>query len=134
MTGKHCSARNRRYVGAAVAFLAAVALILFYRMAVELTGHMPVCLFKWATGWSCPGCGSQRAFDSIMHGELWQALAFNYFLPLGVLYLLLLGAGYLWQDTPHGSTLYRRVTSPAVLLVLVALILAWTVVRNLYGV
>jgi hypothetical protein len=25
----------------------------------------------------CPGCGSQRAFSSLLHGELWQAANYN---------------------------------------------------------
>ena len=95
---------------------------------------MPVCMFRWATGWSCPGCGSQRALDALLHGDVAQAVTFNFFLPLGVLYLLLLGIGYLWQDTPRGGALYRLLTSPPLLLTLTALILLWTLLRNLWGI
>ena len=37
-----------------------------------------VCLIKWTTGWSCPGCGLGRSFVAMSAGDLegaWQAHA-----------------------------------------------------------
>jgi hypothetical protein len=36
----------------------------------------PHCLVQRLTGWSCPGCGTSRAFAAIIHGDVagaWQA-------------------------------------------------------------
>src|SRR5450432_3829265 len=37
----------------------------------------PRCIFYSLTGLYCPGCGSQRAFSSLLHGDLWQAIRYN---------------------------------------------------------
>lgn len=42
------------------------------------------CPFKYATGYHCPGCGSQRAIYQLAHGNLGSAFSFN---PLMVLSL-----------------------------------------------
>lgn len=37
----------------------------------------PPCLWRAATGWLCPGCGSARAIHALMHGHLNAALHTN---------------------------------------------------------
>lgn len=37
----------------------------------------PKCPFFTLTGFYCPGCGSQRAFHALLHGQLVQAAGFN---------------------------------------------------------
>lgn len=37
----------------------------------------PPCPFHALTGFYCPGCGSQRAFSALVHGELISALHYN---------------------------------------------------------
>lgn len=34
---------------------------------------VPLCIFKWLTGFDCPGCGMTRAFLFIGHGRLADA-------------------------------------------------------------
>jgi hypothetical protein len=41
---------------------------------------MPKCPFKMITGFSCPGCGIQRALYAIMHGNIKEAIV-RYVLP-----------------------------------------------------
>lgn len=95
---------------------------------------MPGCLFKLATGWSCPGCGSQRAFQALLHGHLCEAVEFNLLLPIGAAYLGMLGACYLFAGNRRMQALYRRITSPATLIAIAAVTAAWTVVRNIAGI
>lgn len=95
---------------------------------------MPKCLFRLATGWSCPGCGSQRALHALLHGNLREALEMNLLLPAGITYLILLGAGYLFAENRTIRKLYTRITSPRALLAVAAVIAAWTAARNLAGI
>ena len=41
---------------------------------------MPKCPFKLITGFSCPGCGIQRAVHAILHGEFAEGIKYNYYL------------------------------------------------------
>jgi hypothetical protein len=50
----------------------------------------PACVFHAATGFDCPVCGTSRGIHALVHGEWLQALGFN---PFTVLLLLWLG-GY----------------------------------------
>lgn len=52
----------------------------------------PRCPFYVLTGWYCPGCGSQRALHSLLHGKIGQAVNFNLML---VLYLPLITVHFL---------------------------------------
>lgn len=62
---------------------------------------LPTCLFKRATGWPCPTCGSTRAMVSLLHGHIGDAIALN---PLMVLLVLL---------TPVTVLVSRGVSAPS---------------------
>lgn len=49
--------------------------------------EVTVCLFKHATGFACPSCGSTRSVLSILHGDFGTALFLN---PLGYLGVLIM--------------------------------------------
>jgi hypothetical protein len=53
-------------------------------------GAFAVCPFKSATGAPCPGCGSLRTLDALVHGDLLRAVRMN---PLTA---LALGAAAAW--------------------------------------
>ena len=53
-------------------------LMLLYFFADARYSHIfPRCIFYSLTNFYCPGCGSQRAFSSLLHGELLQAFNYN---------------------------------------------------------
>lgn len=93
-------------------------------------GPLPVCPTKALLGIDCPGCGSLRMLYSLMHGNLLAAVRFN---ALGLVAVALLVWAYLaWT---YGRLTGRRIRSwqhqrwaPAVTLALIA---AWSVVRNI---
>jgi len=41
------------------------------------TGFFPICMFRFLTGYQCPGCGSTRALHQILHGHLVAAFMLN---------------------------------------------------------
>mgnify|MGYP003289701947 CR=1 FL=1 len=41
------------------------------------TGLFPVCLFRFVTGYTCPGCGSTRAMHQLLHGHVEAAFMLN---------------------------------------------------------
>ncbi len=41
------------------------------------TGFFPVCVFRFLTGLTCPGCGTTRALHAILHGQFETAFMLN---------------------------------------------------------
>ena len=52
------------------------------------TGLFPVCLFRFLTGYQCPGCGSTRAMHQLLHGHVVAAFELNPFFLLAMPFLL----------------------------------------------
>ena len=41
------------------------------------SGFFPICLFRYFTGFTCPGCGTTRALHQILHGHFLTAFTLN---------------------------------------------------------
>jgi uncharacterized protein DUF2752 len=41
------------------------------------SGFFPICLFRFFTGFTCPGCGTTRALHQILHGHFLNAFMLN---------------------------------------------------------
>lgn len=52
-------------------------LLLYFFADARYSTIFPKCIFYSLTGLYCPGCGSQRAFSSLLHGDLGQAISYN---------------------------------------------------------
>lgn len=90
---------------------------------------LPPCLFRTVTGLDCPGCGLSRGLRQLVRGHVGAALDHNVLLVVAVplvayLYLAWLGAAF-------GLRLPRLVPGPRTARVVVALAVAFAVVRNL---
>ena len=71
------------------------ALLLFYYFFdPQSYSFLIKCPFKTITGLDCPGCGSQRALHSLLHGELGKAFSYN---PLFIIALPYVFAGILFE-------------------------------------
>ncbi len=74
-----------------IIILLAIALVcgvLLYGLNPSQHLLMPKCAFKALTGWSCPGCGFQRAAHAFFHGHFIEAISYNYYMAYTVPYLL----------------------------------------------
>jgi hypothetical protein len=90
--------------------------------------HLPLCPFHAATGWWCPLCGGLRAAAALARGHLATAVHYN------VVFVAALPAvAIYWLDwllrSRRGLTA-RALNRPA-LITLVAVGVAFTVIRNL---
>ena len=85
----------------------------------------PGCPFKLLTGWNCPACGGLRMAHDLLHADLSAAVVDNVFLLVGLPSL----AFWMLLRMRQGRPVFGPVTAT----VLVALTVAWTVVRNLPG-
>lgn len=62
--------------------------IIYYLFNPAKYGFFPKCPFHTLTGLDCPGCGSQRAIYSLLHGDLRQAISYNLLLVISLPFLL----------------------------------------------
>lgn len=92
----------------------------------------PQCPVKLLTGYSCPGCGVQRAFHALLHGNLGQALAYNYFFVLSVPYFILACIAFILKEK---FTKFEKIVEGRTLaLIYVVCYCVWFVVRNVLGI
>lgn len=123
---EHRSSRNRLSAGAGSGALLAGALGYIGLVDPHNTNSIyPLCPFKLLTGWNCPFCGGLRMTHDLLHGDLAASINDNIFLLVGI--PIFVG----WVLIRH------RVGKPAmpmpVLLTIMAMAIAWTVLRNLPG-
>jgi len=73
------------------------------------TGLFPVCLFRFVTGYTCPGCGSTRAMHQLLHGHVVAAFELNPLFLVAIPFLLYALVRYsvtvLRGDVPRQNTL-----------------------------
>lgn len=116
-----------------LALLAVVALAaVLYVVDPAQSSAAPKCLVKTLTGYSCPGCGLQRAVHAFLHGDIVQAARYNLFLLIAVPWFL---AVVVSDCLLHGAARRRwqRVTHSNVLIYgYIALYFIWWIVRNVY--
>ena len=123
---------NRILVVLFAAVLFPVGAALLYGYAPGEHTFYPRCMFFWATGLHCPGCGGTRCVHALLHLDFAQALAYN---PLLVVFSpLLIGAlfcsGYtMWTGKRVGS--YR--TPGWAVAILLGVLIAYWILRNIPG-
>ena len=80
----------------------------------------PPCLFRTASGWLCPGCGSARAIHALMHGHVSAALQSNALavgaMPMAAADLVLRLRGHGGLSTQHVPPMYVRALAVAIVL------------------
>lgn len=123
------TAVTRRTVLITAACIAAAGLTVLYSTVDPSTNLYPRCSFKMLTGLSCPGCGSQRALHALLNGHLAEAFRFNALFIVEIpLIALLLGLRY---SGKRGSRLRHVLGTQTFILLILATIIIWTVVRNI---
>lgn len=118
-----------RIAATAVAVLVAVIICIYYYGHDPSAGGAPRCMFRIFTGYDCPGCGSQRAIHSLLHGHPLQAWHYNPFIffavPIGALYLFI----ETWRD--RFPRLYTAANRPTILILIAVSVVLWWILRNL---
>ncbi|WP_157957307.1 DUF2752 domain-containing protein [Winogradskyella tangerina] len=89
----------------------------------------PKCPFHQLTGFHCPGCGSQRALNKILNGDIIGGIRHNYLIPFAVFVILYQLIYYLITKytTKTMKNIFHNAKVTNVILILV--ILFW-VLRN----
>lgn len=121
---------RRRIIAAAIAVGAVVFACIYYFVSPE-SGGLPQCVLYRFTGLKCPGCGTQRFVHAALHGRWAEALEYNWFIPV----LLIFIAVMIWVELTSAShpRRYARFYRPAMIWGFLGALLLWAVVRNIFG-
>ena len=92
-------------------------------------GHYPVCPLLHYTGVYCPGCGGLRGAYALVHGHLRTALGCNALAVAG--YAVFAVVWVAWTVRALRGKSFEPALRPVYVWALGALVLAFTVVRNL---
>ena len=90
---------------------------------------MPKCPIHVLTGFDCPGCGSQRALHSLLHGDLAGAARANAILFFFVPLLLLLATAEI--NRKRWPRFHKAMLHPGVIFGILAVVVCWTIARNI---
>ena len=126
---KSNAGRRLNLVPAIILVLAAAAALLYYFIDPGQSLWMPKCPVKMLTGLECAGCGSQRALHALLHGDIAGAFGHNPLLLVMLPYLLLLALCE--SGLSRSRRLQRMLYHPVTLYAAVALIILWTILRNM---
>lgn len=108
-----------------------VAVVVLFFLDPSQHALMPKCVFKLLTGYSCPGCGFQRAVHAFLHGDVMGAVRFNLFLVVGVPYLLIVAVASIIPKTERTAAFRRFAFHKCWVYLYVTLFCIWWVVRNI---
>lgn len=108
--------------------LATVGAVWLYFHNPEHEPLAPKCVFWKYTGWRCPGCGSQRAIYWTLHGEFEKAFKTNALFYPALLYLAVYGLSL----KQHWVRMYNNLTSQFALYTFTVVIIAFTILRNVF--
>ncbi|WSU71020.1 DUF2752 domain-containing protein [Streptomyces sp. NBC_01102] len=124
-------ASRLRRLATPVGLMAVVVGAFGYVAAVDPNepGHYPVCPLLRFTGVFCPGCGGLRSAHAFAHGDLVAALGANALAVVG--YVVLAAVWLLWMVRASRGQPLRIGLGPVGLWGLGALLLVFSVVRNL---
>ena len=92
------------------------------------------CPWRLLTNTQCPGCGFQRAFHCLLHGEVGKALQYNYFFILSIPYAVMVVLATWFNQSHVFDKLHTFVFHRYTLKTYVVVYVAWWVIRNIYGI
>lgn len=98
----------KRYRNALFATLALIVAIILGRLPESASQFFPKCIFHSLTGIPCPGCGTTRVWQYLMHGEIYNALYTNpVSLVLEVAFVVCVA--WMWIDSIRGTKTHYKV-------------------------
>lgn len=117
--------------GIVLIVIAAFLAIYVYATFDPATVSFPQCHFYRLTGLRCPGCGSQRALHQLLHLRVGAAFQYNACLVLFIPVILFL----LFADVTRYKfpKLYFASRNPVLSWSILAVILLWWILRNVFG-
>jgi hypothetical protein len=121
---EHNTTKSPRWLVWILLSAGAVLAVILFAFDPSQTSFYPICVFKKATGYSCPACGCLRASHQLLHGNIGTAFHLN------ALFIIAMPIGALlaFQNIFHKRIINRPAYIGWTLLVLFVL---FGILRNL---
>lgn len=129
-----------KFCGKIIAFtfvsilLSVVAIFVYFNFSPTESRWFPQCFFKMLTGWSCPSCGVQRAFHSLLHGYWREALSYNYFFVISIPYAILICMAYGLRRMKRAGHVSNMFEHKSLAMIYVSCFFAWFIMRNILNI
>jgi hypothetical protein len=105
--------------------------LLYFFIDARYTTFFPQCPFHSLTGLYCPGCGSQRAISSLLHGDILQAISFNILLVISIPFISYSAAIHCINAFTKFQMQQRIFYSPIFVKVVFVIVALFWVTRNI---
>ncbi len=90
------------------------------------------CTLLYLTGFYCPGCGGQRSLHSLLHGQIFTALHYNFLFVIGLPFLIYLYYIVVQQYIVKSEKYQTKVIiSSNFAWIFLAIIVIYTILRNI---
>lgn len=125
---------NRKNIAiSGVVILLSVVTVFAYGNYSPTDGDMwfPQCPFKLLTGWSCPGCGIQRAIHAFLNRQWSEALSYNYFFVISVPYSIIVCMAYGLRKLHKADRISAIFEHRILAMIYVYCFFAWFIIRNI---
>ena len=124
------SKRRMALIAVAAAFALMVAAVYFF-YDPSTSRFFPRCPFLMATGMKCPGCGSQRAVHDLLNGDVAAAARHNAMMVAFIPVLAVYAAAEFRRT--RAPRFYAALNAPAMVWTIFAVVMAWWIARNIFG-
>lgn len=104
---------------------------LYFFFDARYYSFFPRCMFYTLTGFLCPGCGSQRAVSSLLHGDIRQALHFNVLVVASFPFILFSYTLNVLNAFKTAPLIQKIFYSPLFVKIVLAVVLLFFVLRNI---
>lgn len=104
--------------------------IIYYFFNPSSNALFPKCPFLTLTGFTCPGCGSQRAIHSLLHLNVADAIKCNLLLVLSLPIITVLFYAELKRKS--NPAFYIKVHQTKYIWLYFSLVIIWWIVRNIF--
>ena len=85
--------RNRLYAFVLALCTAGYGWLAFHQLTAVSEKGIRFCFLITVTGFPCPACGTTRAVDALLQGQVWEAIQWN---PFGVPVAIIMIAAPFW--------------------------------------
>lgn len=108
------------------------AILIFYRLNPVDYWFMPKCPIKLLTGLNCPGCGFQRALHAVLHGNVTEAISYNFFFVYAIPYFFSFIVVWLMPNCRARAYIKGVIEHKYVLYFYITTFVLWFIIRNIY--
>lgn len=106
-------------------------IIIYFTFNPAVSSIFPNCPFNSLTGLYCPGCGSQRAFHQLLHGNIFAAAGYNFLMVVSLPVLIISLAEETAVFFSGRSNRLKFIYHPSLPKIVLVMVLAFWVLRNI---